>query len=32
MNAIAAETATLDARVQALVALFERIAATRMQG
>lgn len=32
MNAIAAETTTLDARVQALVALFERIAATRMQG
>ena len=32
MNAITAETATLDARVQALVALFERIAATRMQG
>lgn len=32
MNAIATETATLDARVQALVALFERIAATRMQG
>ncbi len=32
MNAITAETTTLDARVRSLVALFERIAATRMQG